>query len=128
MEHAGTHPNIIHIQAFAHDVSSLPSCMLSLTYYITNTLELFHKTRNNSCHWDIKKGEEITISYDNGGPSQSRREHLKEKFGFDCTCDLCSLPVKALKLSDDRQRQILLLNEAIGKFNPRYNDPRRRHC
>jgi hypothetical protein len=60
---------------------------------------------------DIKKGRRLP-SHDNGSPSQSCREHLKEKFGFDCTCELCL--VEALELSDDRQRQILLLDKAIG--------------
>jgi hypothetical protein len=63
---------------------------------------------------DIKKGEEITISYSLGGPSQSRRQHLKENFGFDCTCDLCSLTDEALKRSDHRQELIRFFDDAIG--------------
>jgi SET domain-containing protein len=51
---------------------------------------------------DIKKGEEITISYNLGGPSQPRMQRLKRSFGFDCTCDLCSLADEALEISDAR--------------------------
>jgi hypothetical protein len=62
----------------------------------------------------IKKGEEITISYDKGGPSISRRAYLKDAFGFDCNCRLCMLPPADLQASDARRRQIKLLDNAIG--------------
>jgi SET domain len=62
----------------------------------------------------IKPGEEITISYDKGGPSGSRRAHLKDDFGFDCNCSLCSLPTPELQISDARRRKIQLLDETIG--------------
>jgi hypothetical protein len=62
----------------------------------------------------IKAGEEITISYDKGGPYDSRSTHLKNEFGFDCNCSLCILPPADLQASDVRRRQIQLLDEAIG--------------
>jgi hypothetical protein len=62
----------------------------------------------------IKAGEEITISYDKGGPSSSRRAHLNSAFGFDCNCSVCILPPADLQASDARRRQIQLLDEAIG--------------
>ena len=62
----------------------------------------------------IKAGEEITISYDKGGPSDSRRPFLKSAFGFDCSCSLCNLPLVDLQASDSRRKQIQLLDEAIG--------------
>lgn len=62
----------------------------------------------------IKAGEEITISYDKGGPYDSRSAHLKNAFGFDCNCSLCILPLADLQASDARRRQIQLLDEAIG--------------
>jgi SET domain len=70
--------------------------------------ETIHAIRN------IKKGEEITISYTLGGPSQPRRQSLKDKFGFDCTCDLCSLRGEARKISDYHQELIKSLDYAIG--------------
>jgi hypothetical protein len=46
----------------------------------------------------IKSGEEITISYEGGGPSDSRRAHLKDAFGFDCRCrDNLSIANSSLK-------------------------------
>jgi hypothetical protein len=63
---------------------------------------------------DIKAGEEITISYNLGGPYQLRRTRMKKDFKFDCACDLCSLPAEALQESDDRQIRIQLLDDAIG--------------
>jgi len=62
----------------------------------------------------IKAGEEITISYDKGSPSSSRRAHLNSAFGFDCNCSVCILPPADLQASDARRRQIQLLDEAIG--------------
>lgn len=70
--------------------------------------ETIHAIRN------IKKGEEITISYSLGGPSQLRLQQLKKKYGFNCTCDLCSLTDEALKISDDRQLMMQFLDNAIG--------------
>ncbi len=62
----------------------------------------------------INAGEEITISYDKGGPSDSRRTYLKDTFGFDCTCSLCSLSLPELQISDARRLQIQHLDDAIG--------------
>ncbi|KAJ8122048.1 hypothetical protein ONZ43_g1656 [Nemania bipapillata] len=63
---------------------------------------------------DILAGEEITISYETGALTASRHEHLRKNFGFDCHCDLCSLPLEELQASDHRRRQIKLLDEQIG--------------
>jgi hypothetical protein len=63
---------------------------------------------------DIEPGEEITISYDNGGPSTSRKPWLKEKFGFDCDCSICRLPLAELEKSDKRRKQIQQLDKDIG--------------
>ena len=69
--------------------------------------ETIHATR------PIKSGEEITISYKDG-PSESRRAHLKDAFGFDCNCALCSLPPSELQTSDARRVQIQNLDSSIG--------------
>ena len=71
----------------------------------------------------ISKGEEITISYADIGTFESRRRHLKRSFGFDCTCELCSLPEDARAMSDNRQSEIKRLDELLGDgsrlfFNP----------
>lgn len=62
----------------------------------------------------IKSGEEITISYDHGGPSSVRQRFLKESFGFTCTCSGCTLTPSSLQASDSRRTQIQSLDEAIG--------------
>ncbi|KAH8691743.1 hypothetical protein GQ44DRAFT_754036 [Phaeosphaeriaceae sp. PMI808] len=64
------------------------------------------------CH--INAGEEITISYDKGGSSEHRRTYLKDAFGFDCNCSLCSLSLPELRISDARRLQIQQLDDTIG--------------
>lgn len=71
-------------------------------------LEVVHAVR------EVKEGEELTLSYSVGGPSGPRRASLKEYFGFDCHCELCSLPVDQLKASDERLTKAQKLDEAIG--------------
>ncbi len=87
-------------------------------------------------------GEEITISYDRGSPSDSRRTHLKDAFGFDCNCSVCSrrthlkdtfgfdcncsvcsLPLPELQHSDARRLQIQYLDDAIGDPSRVMNRP-----
>ncbi|KAK8030357.1 hypothetical protein PG990_000091 [Apiospora arundinis] len=63
---------------------------------------------------DILAGEELTISYDKGGPSDSRQAALHASFGFDCKCELCSLPADERQASDARRRRIQALDEQIG--------------
>lgn len=72
---------------------------------------------------DIKSGEEITISYDRGGPFDSRRAHLKDAFGFDCACSLCSLPPPDRQVSDARRLLIQSLDNAIGDPDRVMNKP-----
>ncbi|KAJ5972148.1 uncharacterized protein N7479_002066 [Penicillium vulpinum] len=62
----------------------------------------------------ISAGEEITIPYDHGGTSDERRRYLKDAFGFDCDCSICSRQPTELKQSDERRRQIQRLDAAIG--------------
>jgi hypothetical protein len=71
----------------------------------------------------IKSGEEITISYDKGGPSAARRSHLKDAFGFVCSCTLCSQPSSDLHISDTRRLQIKNLDDAIGDSERVMNKP-----
>ncbi|EME42015.1 hypothetical protein DOTSEDRAFT_72943 [Dothistroma septosporum NZE10] len=63
---------------------------------------------------EIAEGEELTLSYIIGGPSEERRSNLKNLFTFDCGCELCSLPKDQLKQSDERLRRAQCLDEAIG--------------
>ncbi|TVY68677.1 SET domain-containing protein [Lachnellula suecica] len=93
-----------------------------------NISRINHSCRPNAVHsWNpllnqetvyavrpIKAGEEITLSYHAGGPSNTRKEILKEGFGFDCTCEICSLPETELKKSDGRLIRAQNLDDNIG--------------
>ncbi|CAG9988739.1 unnamed protein product [Clonostachys byssicola] len=62
----------------------------------------------------IKCGEEITIMYDQGGPSTVRQASLKQSFGFKCSCVVCSQPPALLRESDARRSRIQQLDGQIG--------------
>ncbi|KAF2875804.1 hypothetical protein BDV95DRAFT_654916 [Massariosphaeria phaeospora] len=56
---------------------------------------------------DIQPGEEISISYLTlGQPSPKRRAGLQTRWGFTCTCALCSLPTPQRMASDLRRAMI----------------------
>lgn len=63
---------------------------------------------------EIKPGEELTIAYTIGGPSKERKSKLKDLFGFDCRCEICSLPAEKQKQSDERYTGAAKLDESIG--------------
>ncbi|KAJ2990352.1 hypothetical protein NUW58_g2994 [Xylaria curta] len=63
---------------------------------------------------DILAGEELTIAYDKGIPTAARQGFLRSSFGFDCRCELCTCPLPEQQASDDRRRQIQLLDEQVG--------------
>lgn len=93
-----------------------------------NISRINHSCRPNAVHsWNplmdvetvyavrpIKTGEEITLSYHAGGPSNTRKEILKQGFGFDCTCEICSLPEAELRASDSRFIRAQKLDSTIG--------------
>ncbi|KAK5678152.1 hypothetical protein LTS10_009322 [Elasticomyces elasticus] len=62
----------------------------------------------------IASGDEITLSYTTGGPSDVMQRMLKDYFGFSCTCELCSLPSPKLAESDKRLRRARELDDCIG--------------
>ncbi|KAK8017366.1 hypothetical protein PG993_013692 [Apiospora rasikravindrae] len=99
----GIYPEICRINHSCH-----PNCHNSWNEAINDGQETVHAIR------DIFAGEEITISYDKGGPSEIRQAQLKAAFGFDCKCDLCTLPAAELQASDERRHRIQSLDEQIG--------------
>ncbi|KAN0070170.1 SET domain containing protein [Elaphomyces granulatus] len=65
---------------------------------------------------DIDKGEEITIYYLGVHKNrEARREALREKFAFTCSCRLCSLPPEQSQESDRRLDEIYRLDGLIGQ-------------
>ncbi|KXS94311.1 hypothetical protein AC578_10818 [Pseudocercospora eumusae] len=55
---------------------------------------------------EIKKGEEITISYVNDIDYKSRSRKIKSSWGFDCSCELCT--AEAATSSEDMEERITL--------------------
>ncbi|UPK92776.1 hypothetical protein LCI18_003711 [Fusarium solani-melongenae] len=63
---------------------------------------------------DIKKGEEITISYLKKREGyRIRQTSLKDNYRFRCLCSLCSLPVTERELSDTRLKEIQRLEKEV---------------
>jgi hypothetical protein len=84
---------------------------------LANTQQAWNTHRQQETAYTVRKiekGEEITIAYTIGGTSAERKSKLKQFFGFDCHCELCSLEGAELKASDARYKQMAKLDEAIG--------------
>jgi SET domain len=65
---------------------------------------------------DIYEGEEITIYYLSIHKNRkARREALQAKFGFTCSCRLCSLPPEQSQENDKRLDEIYRLDSLIGR-------------
>ncbi|KAK4901268.1 hypothetical protein LTR27_001825 [Elasticomyces elasticus] len=71
----------------------------------------------------IASGDEITLSYTTGDPSDVRQRMLKDYFGFSCACELCSLPTPELAESDNRLRRAQELDDRIGDPKRAHNNP-----
>ena len=71
---------------------------------------------------DIPKGEEITIYYLGSDSTRAiRQKKLQDKFGFLCSCRLCSLPAEQSEESDRRLQRIDELDDLIGRDGMRLN-------
>ncbi|KIJ54906.1 hypothetical protein M422DRAFT_152563 [Sphaerobolus stellatus SS14] len=63
---------------------------------------------------EIPAGEELLTTYfDTKKPRDQRREFLKERYKFHCTCKVCSLPSKESRASDQRLHSITSLKEKL---------------
>jgi hypothetical protein len=64
---------------------------------------------------DIEEGQEVLITYlGQAAPYAERQQSLRNKFFFDCKCDLCSLPPIQREESDGRQQMIQDIDDSIG--------------
>jgi len=102
-----------------------------------NIARLNHSCRPNAKHsWNkntkqqtvyalrnIPAGEEITLSYLDGGASKERQESLLQNFHFRCKCDLCSLPTRELNASDARILRAKTLDNTIGNWDSARHSP-----
>ena len=85
------------------------SCRPNAAYYWHEALgkRIIHATR------PIAEGEEITVSYIPLTLPQSERQNRLNRYGFTCSCPVCSLPNHHLTLSDTRRTDI---NAALTAF------------
>lgn len=68
----------------------------------------------------IKKGEELTVSYEVSGPAADRIALLEKSFGFRCACEICNLPSEEQIMSDTRQLAIQRLDERLSRLHSRH--------
>jgi hypothetical protein len=65
---------------------------------------------------DIRKGEELTISYLGGLTGfEARQRHLKEVYNFECGCGLCTLLPEQRAESDKRRQLITHVLDEMGQ-------------
>ncbi|KAK0117073.1 SET domain-containing protein 5 [Cadophora gregata f. sp. sojae] len=65
----------------------------------------------------IEPGEELTFSYiDEKQIYAARQHHIKEHWGFDCQCRLCSSPEQLRNISDTRLQRIAVLRKYLFLF------------
>ncbi|KAL8286179.1 hypothetical protein RQP46_004667 [Phenoliferia psychrophenolica] len=86
------------------------SCRPSTNHHFDagRQLEVFVATRN------VDEGEELTDYYTFLlNPAKARQADLLERFGFTCSCEVCSLPPSALADSDKRRASISATIDAI---------------
>ncbi|OAL45774.1 SET domain-containing protein [Pyrenochaeta sp. DS3sAY3a] len=69
---------------------------------------------------DIEVGEEISISYLLLGIPHKQRQNLISRWGFKCTCSLCSLPDRERQASDLRRTMIAQGEEKIVQLADAY--------
>ncbi|KUJ19090.1 SET domain-containing protein [Mollisia scopiformis] len=102
------------------DISRINHSCLPNTVQYWNPL---HEKQTIHAVRPIPNGGEVTTSYLAGGTSQERKQFLKENFGFDCACEVCSMLEDKLRESDERLARAEKLDETLGdskkvRFSP----------
>lgn len=64
---------------------------------------------------DIEPGEEITITYVPLGKTRDERQELLLKWGFQCSCDLCTASKAEVAASDYRREKIRNMRQEVMK-------------
>ena len=63
---------------------------------------------------DIKRGEELCTGYEDEMLPKSERQEQLSRYGFECACEVCSLPDKLLRVSDTRRARYFHLSDEIA--------------
>jgi hypothetical protein len=93
---------------------------------LPNTVQYWNPMLEKQTIYAVRKipaGTEITTSYHEGGPSSDRKKILKDHFGFECSCEICSLPVDQLADSDKRLKRAQELDGTIGNGKKMHFEP-----
>lgn len=86
------------------------SCVPNVYHFWVHPYERMVAMRN------ITEGEELFTSYgEMFSCKDQRREVMKLKYGFDCNCTCCNLPVTAQRASDYCRLRLNEIDEYIGK-------------
>lgn len=62
---------------------------------------------------DIEPGEELSLSYVDVGKTHEERQRALQRWGFTCTCAMCTAPASEIAASDARRTRIRALKADI---------------
>ncbi|KAJ4414707.1 SET domain-containing protein 5 [Gnomoniopsis sp. IMI 355080] len=101
--HLGNFPDV---SRFNHD------CRPNVAFRIDEKL-----THHTHAVRDISAGEELTLSYMNPFETHAiRQQHILGSWGFQCTCQHCSMSEEGIRASDTRLYEIDELEAELGDF------------
>ncbi|KAJ4394754.1 SET domain-containing protein 5 [Gnomoniopsis smithogilvyi] len=101
--HLGNFPDV---SRFNHD------CRPNVAFRIDEKL-----THHTHAVRDIPAGEELTLSYMNPFETHAvRQQHILRSWGFQCTCQHCSMSEEGIRDSDARLYEIDELEAELGDF------------
>lgn len=101
-------------------ISFINHSCLPNSYYNWNDsmgMQTIHVTR------DLSAAEEISICYTDSGSTSIRQAYLKKHFGFDCSCEICSLSASHRNASDARREEISRLQDAFATTDRAMSKP-----
>lgn len=101
--HLGNFPDV---SRFNHD------CRPNVAFRIDEKL-----THHTHAVRDVPAGEELTLSYMNPFETHAvRQQHILGSWGFQCTCQHCSMSEEGIRASDRRLFEIDELEAELGDF------------
>ncbi|RYP04755.1 hypothetical protein DL765_010073 [Monosporascus sp. GIB2] len=77
---------------------------------------------------DIEPGEELSLSYVDVGKTYEERQHALQRWGFTCTCAMCTAPASEIAASDARRTRIRALKaDIVEALNGRDGNDKVKH-